>query len=114
MLLYWPQQRASRACATQDGAEVKAEMKAIRYKGGSGDCVWTTPIIQDCDEGLWVVFSPCNDGIGIGDTREAAIADAARCVCMTVEEFKSDPDFCPVACAVHNDSILVGQIEDCD
>ena len=84
----------------------------VRYKSSGGDCAWSPSASIELTVGEWIVFSPCNDGIGCGPTRDAAIADAAHAAGMSVEEFTAGDEFDPVACDIGNDSILVGQVEE--
>lgn len=84
----------------------------IRYKNAGGECVWNPSASIGLTVGEWIVFSPCNDGIGCGPTRDAAIADAAQVAGMTVDEFTAADRFDPVECETGDDSILVGQVEE--
>ena len=84
----------------------------VRYRNAGGECVWNPSASIELTVGEWIVFSPCNDGIGCGPTRDAAIADAAQAAGMTVDEFMAQDEFDPVECETGDDSILVGQVEE--
>lgn len=84
----------------------------VRYRNSGGDCVWSPAASIGLTLGEWIVFSPCNDGIGSGPTREEAIADAAQAAGQSVDEFTAADEFDPVECEIGEDSILIGQVEE--
>ena len=79
----------------------------IRYQNSGGDCVYTSHLMDASDVDKWWVFSPCNEGLAIGDTREAALAHAQAAVGATWNDAEVDP----AACDVQDDSILTGVVE---
>jgi hypothetical protein len=79
----------------------------IRYQSATGDHVWTSALLSAECIGKWVAFTPSDDGLAMGDTREEAI-DQLRCLCGAEWD---DSEIDPPAMEVNEDSILTGQVE---